>query len=321
MSLNSLQNFLEVELQKINFSSQPANLYDPLRYFMTIGGKRIRPMLALMACEMFEQDPKKAINAAIAVELFHNFSLIHDDIMDEAPLRRGKETVHTKWNQHIAILSGDVLFVEAYKYLTKNETQFLPELLNVFNQTGAEVCEGQQLDMDFEQLDHVEIDAYIEMIRLKTSVLLGCSLKMGAIVAGSSPEDAQKLYDFGQHVGLAFQIQDDILDLYADPEKFGKQVGGDVLSNKKTLLALIAKREATAEQKILLQNMTNITDPEIKVEATRKLFDEIGVKSICEKIKKEHNDMAFKSLTEVDLPDINKANLRDLASELLGREF
>jgi geranylgeranyl diphosphate synthase, type II len=321
MSLLAMQQLLETELQNISFPNQPSNLYDPLRYFMTIGGKRVRPMLALMACEMFEVDPKKAINAAITVELFHNFSLIHDDIMDEAPLRRGKETVHTKWNQHIAILSGDVLFVEAYKYLTKNDTQFLPELLNVFNQTGAEVCEGQQLDMDFELLEDVEIDTYIEMIRLKTSVLLGCSLKMGAIVAGANQVDAQKLYDFGEHVGLAFQIQDDILDLYADPEKFGKQVGGDVLSNKKTLLALIAKREATAEQKTLLQNIVNITDPELKVEATRKLFDEIGAKKICEQIKKEHNDMAFQALTEINLPEANKTNLRALANELLSREF
>ncbi len=321
MSLLNLQMLLETELEKITFPEYPKNLYDPLRYFMTIGGKRIRPLLALLACDAVGENPKKAINAAIAVELFHNFSLIHDDIMDEAPLRRGMQTIHTKWNEHIAILSGDVLFVEAYKFLSLNDPAILGELLTVFNQTSAEVCEGQQMDMDFEQLETVAIDTYIEMIRLKTSVLLGCSLKMGAIVGGASKENAKKLYDFGQHVGIAFQIQDDILDLYADPDKFGKQVGGDVMANKKTILALVAEAEASEAQKLTLKTYRAIDSPELKVQKTRELFNQLNAKEKCEQLKLKHNAAAFNALASLEIPEENKKHLFQLATDLLSREF
>ena len=248
---------IEEEIIKIDFPSNPSNLYDPLRYFLAIGGKRMRPILTLMGAEAFGSTLEKALPSAMAVELFHNFSLIHDDIMDEAPIRRGQETVHTKWNSNIAILSGDVLLVKAYQMLAKQDASVMSDLLNVFNATAVEVCEGQQFDMDYESRNDVSIDEYIEMIRLKTSVLLGCALEMGAIIAEASKQNRELIYEFGQHIGIAFQIQDDILDLYADPDKFGKQVGGDVLSNKKTLLLLKAYELSNSTQKEELETLYN----------------------------------------------------------------
>ena len=235
-ALVTSSQLIETAISNLDLPNSPTNLYDPLRYFMTLGGKRMRPVFTLLAAEMFGKAKEEALPAALAVELFHNFSLIHDDIMDEAPLRRKQQTVHTKWNMPIAILSGDVLLVKAYQELCKQDSRQLADLMEVFNKTAVEVCEGQQKDMDFETQEHVSLEDYIEMIRLKTSVLLGCAMELGAIVADQSIENRNLAYEFGVEIGLAFQIQDDILDLYADPEKFGKQVGGDVLSNKKTFL-------------------------------------------------------------------------------------
>jgi geranylgeranyl diphosphate synthase type II len=311
---------LENEITQLDFPKTPSNLYDPLRYFMQLGGKRLRPVLTFLGAELFGLKKEDVLNAALSVEVFHNFTLIHDDIMDEAPLRRAKETVHTKWNQNIAILSGDVLFVKAYQLLAKQEPKHLAELLHVFSRTAQEVCEGQQMDMDFESRSDVSIDEYVEMIRLKTSVLLGCALELGAIVAEASTEDRQHLYDFGQHLGIAFQIQDDILDLYADPDKFGKQVGGDVISNKKTLLNLKAKQLANPIQRELLNQLETEQDFILKVSKTRDLFSDIGAREACEIEMQKHYDFAMNSLKQINVADQNKLSLIALADFVMQRD-
>jgi len=311
---------LENEITQLDFPKTPSNLYDPLRYFMQLGGKRLRPVLTFLGAELFGLKKEDVLNAALSVEVFHNFTLIHDDIMDEAPLRRAKETVHTKWNQNIAILSGDVLFVKAYQLLAKQDPKHLAELLHVFSRTAQEVCEGQQMDMDFESRSDVSIDEYVEMIRLKTSVLLGCALELGAIVAEASTEDRQHLYDFGQHLGIAFQIQDDILDLYADPDKFGKQVGGDVISNKKTLLNLKAKQLANPIQRELLNQLETEQDFILKVSKTRDLFSDIGAREACEIEMQKHYDFAMNSLKQINVADQNKLSLIALADFVMQRD-
>ena len=321
--MQSLENYtqmIERELVSHRFPSSPCNLYDPLNYFLVLGGKRMRPILTIMGAEAFGADSAKALPSALAVEFFHNFSLIHDDIMDEAPIRRGQPTVHEKWNQSIAILSGDVLLVKAYQELAKQDTSVLADLLYVFNRTAVEVCEGQQFDMDFEKRDNVSIAEYIEMIRLKTSVLLGCALELGAIIAGASEEDRKLIYEFGQNIGIAFQIQDDILDLYADPEKFGKQVGGDVMSNKKTLLLLKAFELATEKERSLLNSFLKETDLESKVIKVRQLFDFLDVKSVCKGIMNDYYVAAQKALYAIKIDDSKKAPLLNLAAFLMERE-
>ena len=311
---------LETELEKLEFPTHPVNLYEPLRYFLQIGGKRMRPILTLMGAELFGTLKENALPAALAVEIFHNFTLIHDDIMDAAPKRRNKETVHTKWNSNIAILSGDVLFVKGFQLLAKQQPDHLPALLDVFNTTAIEVCEGQQMDMDFESRENVSISEYIEMIRLKTSVLLGCALEMGAIIANGSKEDAKLLYNFGQHIGVAFQIQDDILDLYADPEKFGKQVGGDVISNKKTLLNLKAKEMADPVQLELLRQLSMESDLAFKVQKTREMYDQIGVKEACEAYMQEAYKDALLSIEQITVSESAKKPLLALAANLMHRD-
>jgi geranylgeranyl diphosphate synthase type II len=318
--LVAFTQLIEKEIEKLDLPKEPSNLYDPLRYFMTLGGKRMRPILTMLGAEVFNTDRMNALNAAMAVEVFHNFTLIHDDIMDEAPLRRNKETVHTKWNLSIAILSGDVLFVKAYQLLAKQKPEHLPQLLDLFNRTAIEVCEGQQMDMDFEQRLDVTIPEYIEMIRLKTSVLLGCALEMGAIIGNASETDRKNIYEFGQHIGIAFQIQDDILDLYADPEKFGKQVGGDVISNKKTLLNLKAFDLADEREKEILRQLSFETDLDFKVSKTRELYSLIGAREACELEMKEHYNFAMNSLNAIHVPIEAKKPLIALANFLMSRE-
>lgn len=318
-ALESYSQLVEQEIASIELPQSPSNLYDPLRYFMTLGGKRMRPILTLMGAELFGTNRAEAIHAAVAVEVFHNFTLIHDDIMDEAPLRRNKETVHVKWNQNIAILSGDVLFVKAYQLLAMQQGAHLPALLEIFNKTAIEVCEGQQMDMDFESRNDVSIPEYVEMIRLKTSVLLGCALEMGAIIANASKEDRHLLYEFGQHIGIAFQIQDDILDLYADPDKFGKQVGGDVISNKKTLLNLKAMELANTDQKSQLERLSTEQDAVLKVAHTKKIYSEIGAKESCEAEMQEHYTFAMNALSQIQLSEENKKPLVALADYLMVR--
>jgi len=311
---------IEKEIAQLDFPLTPSNLYDPLRYFMQLGGKRMRPILTLLGAELFGEKKENAINAALSVETFHNFSLIHDDIMDEAPLRRNQSTVHEKWNQNIAILSGDVLFVKAFQLLAKHDSKHLSYLLDLFNKTALEVCEGQQMDMDFETRTDVSIDEYIEMIRLKTSVLLGCALEMGAIIANASENDKRHLYEFGQNIGIAFQIQDDILDLYADPEKFGKQVGGDVISNKKTLLNLKAIELASSTQKEQLTQLSLSVDFDNKIKVTTEIYNAIGARAACEVVMQKHYEIALKALDAIEVAASQKIPLIKLAESLMQRE-
>ncbi len=318
--ISAYTNYIEREIARLDFPLHPSNLYDPLRYFMQLGGKRMRPILTLLGAELFGEQKENAINAALSVETFHNFSLIHDDIMDEAPLRRNQATVHEKWNQNIAILSGDVLFVKAFQLLAKHDLKHLSQLLDLFNKTAIEVCEGQQMDMDFETRTDVSIDEYIEMIRLKTSVLLGCALEMGAIIANASENDKRHLYEFGQNIGIAFQIQDDILDLYADPEKFGKQVGGDVISNKKTLLNLKALELATSNQQDYLKELAVEKDHSKKIIETTQIYNEIGAKEACEVVMQAYYEKAVTALNAIEIDQNQKIPLQKLAENLMKRE-
>lgn len=312
---------IEEEIEKLSFPKSPSNLYEPLSYFLNLGGKRMRPILTLLGTELFGNDKGKAVSAALAIEIFHNFTLIHDDIMDEAPLRRNQQTVHTKWNNNIAILSGDTLFVKAYQSLAKQSKEHLPDLLDLFNKTAIEVCEGQQMDMDFESRKDVSIDEYIEMIRLKTSVLLGCALEMGAVIGNASESDRKHIYNFGQNIGIAFQIQDDILDLFADPDKFGKQVGGDVISNKKTLLNLQAFQLASKEQKRILDKLSTEMDFQLKISQTKEIYEIIGARSHCEKEMEKYHIEAMKSLEAINIDEEKKKSLKSLALFLMNREL
>lgn len=312
--------YIEQELKKIDIPDSPKELYDPLRYFLQIGGKRMRPILTLLGAELFGMEKEKALNAALAVEVFHNFTLIHDDIMDNAPLRRGYETVHTKWNSSTAILSGDVLMVKAYQLLEKQEGD-LRKLLKSFNRTATEVCEGQQVDMNFETRSDITVDEYIDMIRLKTSVLLGGALELAAIIAETSEQNTTHLYNFGVNVGIAFQIQDDILDLYADPEKFGKQVGGDVVANKKTILFLLAKKHSNTSQLNKLNQLEKEENASDKITQTKALFDEMEVKQKSLDLVNYYFSLARKEMNEIEVPFENKEKLTQLSEYLLNREI
>lgn len=319
-SLAPYRELIKKHLNTYALPEEPANLYDPIRYFLTIGGKRMRPVLTLMGAELFGGKKETAIQAGIAVELFHNFTLIHDDIMDAAPLRRGKETVHTRWNTNIGILSGDALLIESYKCLSSYDPIILAQLMPVFNQTAIEVCEGQQMDMDFESRAVVSTEEYIQMIAFKTAVLLGCSLKMGAITAGASPSDADDLYQFGLNLGIAFQVQDDILDVYADQNKFGKQVGGDIIANKKTYLLLQALKDADSTQKKRFEALLAATDHQAKVSGVMALYKELDIYQKATEKKNEFHDLAMKNLAHIQVAAKQKKPLEDLAYFLLDRE-
>jgi geranylgeranyl diphosphate synthase, type II len=320
-NLEQYTRFIEEKIASLNLEEEPKNLYDPLRYFLSLGGKRMRPILTLISGELFNISNEESFPAALSIELFHNFSLIHDDIMDEAPVRRGKPTVHTKWNSNIAILSGDVLFVEAYQQLVTYADTRLPILLKRFNETAIEVCQGQQLDMDFETREEVSEKEYLEMIRLKTSVLLGCALEFGAILGNQTEEIRNHLYHFGVSLGIAFQIQDDILDLYGDPILFGKQVGGDILSNKKTLLFLKAKALLGAGKDARFGELTQMARNESKITHAKSLFEEIGAKEASLEAMDGYYKEAISSLDQLETNGLNTKSLRDLAHFLITREI
>ncbi|MCH2198458.1 MAG: polyprenyl synthetase family protein [Flavobacteriales bacterium] len=295
-----------------------AGLYDPIDYLMQLGGKRIRPAMVLAAAEAFGASQEKAMDVALAVETFHNFTLMHDDIMDKAPLRRGMPTVHEKWNANTAILSGDAMLVQAYQHLSKSDPAQLPELMKLFNHTAIEVCEGQQLDMEFETRDNVTVDEYMEMIELKTSVLLAAALKMGAIIAGASEEDQAKIYSYGIKVGLAFQLQDDYLDAFGDPEKFGKQVGGDILADKKTFLYLMCQDLASAEQLKSLKSFHGVVSEE-KVAVVKDLFESTGASAIAKKEMNDYYNEALSLVDELNCSEEGKLLFRFLAEMVLVR--
>ncbi|HLT88716.1 MAG TPA: polyprenyl synthetase family protein [Sphingobacterium sp.] len=312
------QNYLE----KVNFPQEPQHLYDPIRYILSLSGKRIRPLLVLMGAELFDESAvEPALPASAAIEFFHNFSLIHDDIMDVAPLRRGKPTVHQKWNDNVAILSGDALLIKAYQELAKCPTDKIPDLLRIFNATSLEVCEGQQYDMDFEKRAQVSETAYIDMIRLKTSVLLGCALQMGAIIAGADVRSQRSLYDFGVNLGIAFQLQDDILDVYGNPKSFGKQVGGDILSNKKTILFVKLQElicPTDQDQLAYLLNQTIDTEPE-KVEKMMGLYAKYDIHTLAIYQKEKFTTIAYEKLMEIQVEADKKQTLFSLADALMHR--
>ncbi len=301
------------------FSREPGNLYDPCRYLLSLGGKRVRPVLCAMGNELFGDLHPDAWHAAMGVELFHNFSLIHDDIMDKAPLRRGKQTVHEKYGLTAGILSGDVLSIYAYKELSRI-TSHLPEVLSIFNKTAIEVCEGQQMDMDFETRSDVMIDEYIRMIELKTSVLLACSLEMGALIGGATAGNAEKIYAFGRNLGIAFQLQDDYLDAFGDVEKLGKQAGGDIKANKKTYLLIKATEKADASQKEAIEELLQ-TDRADKIDTMLALYKTIGAEQECLDAVKRYSDKAFACLEDIAVISKRKEPLKELAATLLMREF
>ncbi|MBD3636160.1 MAG: polyprenyl synthetase family protein [Crocinitomicaceae bacterium] len=314
------RNYISNEIANTQFPSTPSELYEPVKYILDLGGKRMRPILSMMACELFSGDFENAKNAALSVEIFHNFTLIHDDIMDEAPLRRGKTTVHKKWNERVGLLSGDRMMIESYQKLVQYNPDILPKILKLYNITAIEVCEGQQMDMDHETRDDVDIEQYITMIRKKTAVLLGCSLQLGAIVGGASEKDAQDLYDFGTNLGIAFQLQDDILDVYADQSKFGKQVGGDILANKKTYLLLTALETANGEQLARLKSLFEETDPEKKVREVKAIYSELNIQEKAQKQMEIFYRSAMEKLDSIQVDDAKKMPLRALANFLLSRE-
>ncbi|TAH41805.1 MAG: polyprenyl synthetase family protein [Bacteroidetes bacterium] len=316
------QELIDEEIAALSFQSKPAELYEPIRYMMSLGGKRIRPSLVLMSNELFGADPQKIIKVALGVEVFHNFTLMHDDIMDRAPLRRNKSTVHTKWDANTAILSGDTMFVKSCQLMMSIDSGFSAEVLSLFFKTAIEVCEGQQLDMNFESREDVSIQEYIEMISLKTAVLLGCSLQLGAILADAEPEDARRMYAFGKNLGIAFQLHDDILDLYGDAEKFGKQVGGDVLSNKKTILLLLALSHKNKNKVDELKEWINkpVANPEKKISAVREIFEHLGIRKQAEEEMEKYFQIALNDFQNVKVEDARKETLMNLAESLMIRE-
>jgi geranylgeranyl diphosphate synthase type II len=322
--LIAYQQRIDEALKGKHYGSHPRELYEPIEYIMSLGGKRMRPVLVLMGCDLFDGSVDKALPAALAIELFHNFTLVHDDIMDKAPLRRGKPTVHVKWNDNIAILSGDAMMVKAYQELCKTDVESLPVLLNIFSDTAAKVCEGQQLDMNYESLHKISIPLYIKMIELKTAVLLGGALKMGALIGGAREEDAQRLYDFGKNLGIAFQLQDDILDVYADAEKFGKLKGGDIIANKKTYLLLKAMEMVEGNRFMKEELQLWIAAPEFnpkeKVEAVTNIYNFLNVKELARKEMKKHYDAAIECLKDIPVAIAKKEWLIAFADSLMVRE-
>jgi geranylgeranyl diphosphate synthase type II len=320
---HALLNKLEDHITSHSFGVSPLELYDPISYILSLGGKRIRPLLTLLAYGLYSKNPEEILNQACAVEVFHNFTLMHDDIMDQAPLRRGKATVHEKWNANSAILSGDVMLIRAYDLLLDTTPALLPEVMRLFNKTAAEVCEGQQFDMNFETYQTVHEDEYIEMIRLKTAVLLGMALQLGAVLAGAEKGDAQKLYDFGVNIGVGFQLKDDLLDVFADQAKFGKQVGGDIISNKKTFLlikALELAEGADAEELNFWLTQQQFDKVE-KVSAVRNLYEKLGVKSLTVEKMESYFDAGFAQLEGIHYSDQKHYQaLYTLTQDLIHRE-
>ncbi|WP_353137425.1 polyprenyl synthetase family protein [Pseudopedobacter sp.] len=320
--ISELQQLLDQGINNYPYPSSPRNLYEPVSYLLGLGGKRLRPALVLLAADLFEGDVEKAIKPAMAIEFFHNFSLMHDDIMDKAPLRRGKPTVHARWNDETAILSGDIMLIEAYKLITHVDAEILPQVIHVFNKVATEVCEGQQMDMNFEKESSVSISDYIEMIKLKTAVLLGGSLQIGAIIAGSTTINQQLINEFGTKLGIAFQLQDDILDVYGDPEKFGKQVGGDIISNKKTFLLIKSLELAKDHLKLELERL--LIDQKIaaeeKVSRVTAIYNALNIKEIAHKKMMDYANDALECLDKINVADDRKLILKDFATHLIMRD-
>ena len=311
---------INTEQQKLN-STSPTQMYEPMAYIIGLGGKRVRPLLTLVGCDLFDVNPNHAIQSALAVELFHNFSLIHDDILDKAPLRRGNTTIHEKWNTDIAILSGDGMMVKAFDELCKSNPVHIHDLLKLFSKTALEVCEGQQYDMNFETQLVVSVNEYINMITFKTAVLLGCSLQMGSICANANTTNQNHIYEFGKNIGIAFQILDDVLDVYATDDKFGKQVGGDIISNKKTFLLLKAFELASVDQNKSLSQLLQSSNMMEKVEQVTKIYNDLNIKNIATKEANKYTEIALIHLKEIEANEDKKESLKQFAFHLLNREI
>ncbi len=321
-TFDEISEIVSLEMKKLQWTSEPRGLYEPIEYVLSMGGKRIRPVLSLMACNLFSDNLEEAIAPALGLEVFHNFTLLHDDIMDKADMRRGKPTVHKKWNDNTAILSGDVMQIASYQLIAKTNTVYLKQVLDLFSQTAMEICEGQQYDVDFEMRDDVGVDDYIEMIRLKTAVLLACALKTGAIIGGSNNENAQLLYDFGINLGLAFQLKDDFLDVYGDETTFGKKIGGDIVCNKKTFMLIKLIEIAQGNDALELQKWLGISDEtkfKDKISAITTLYNKLGIKAKCEDKMHEFYTKAVANLDNLGILDNKKQELRNLAANLMFR--
>lgn len=309
-------------LASLPYDRKPSSLYEPIEYVLSLGGKRIRPVLTLLGYNLFKDDPEKIMMQALGLETYHNYTLLHDDLMDNADLRRGHETVHRRWDANKAILSGDSMLVLAYQRVAQCDDAHLPEVLKLFTETALEIGEGQEYDMTFETRDDVTEDEYIEMIRLKTSVLLACALKMGAILADASEADAANLYKCGEQIGLAFQLQDDLLDVYGDTKVFGKAIGGDITSNKKTYMLINAVLRANDEQRAELMRWIEAKDfdRKEKIEAVTRIYDAIGIRALCEEKINFYFSEARKYLDKVNVPEERKQNLRKYMNEMMKRE-
>lgn len=322
LDFKTAQQIVNKELEKYPFENSPAELYDPVRYILLLGGKRVRPALTLMACSVFNDAVHKAIKPGLAFEVFHNFTLMHDDIMDNSRIRRGQETVHVKWNPNIAILSGDVMSILSYRILSESEDKYLKELLQLLNTTAMKVCEGQQWDMNFETRMDVSVDEYLKMTELKTAVLFAACLKAGAISGGAGLLESDLLYEFGRNLGIAFQIQDDYLDVYGDPEIFGKKIGNDILTNKKTFLLIKALELSEGDMREELSGLLTEQDfdPVTKVKRVTEIFTDLKLDRISNGLAASHQDKALQYLERVSAPADRKSPLADFAKNLINRE-
>jgi len=320
-TISDFQNVVESELSKQEFVVEPQGLYQPIEYVMSMGGKRIRPTLCLAGCYLFIDDISKAIKPSLALEIFHNFTLLHDDIMDNADVRRNQPTVHKKWDNNTAILSGDAMLIKAYQYAAGIDEKYLKDVLNLFSQTAIEVCEGQQYDMEFELRDDVTVDDYLTMIRLKTAVLLAASLKTGAIIGGADTKNADLLYDFGVNIGLAFQLQDDFLDVYGDIKTFGKAIGGDIVANKKTFLLINALQMASGTVKSDLQTWIDAKDfnAEEKIEAVRNIYNTLKIDTLAKEKMNFYFNQAISALNQINGRESMKEELQKFAFQLIER--
>ena len=316
------QKLIEEEIRNLSLPEQPSELYDPIRYMLTLGGKRIRPVLVLMSCEMFDGNISNAIHPAIGIEVFHNFTLLHDDIMDKAPLRRSKPTVHTRWNTDVAILSGDTMFVQACQLMLKTDQTCALPMMRHFLETAVKVCEGQQWDMSYQTAPKVSIPEYLNMIELKTAVLLASSLKCGAMIAKATEEDQQHIYDFGKNLGIAFQLHDDILDVYGDEQKVGKQTGGDIIANKKTYLLLKAQEVGTKDQQEELAHWLTVEkfDQNEKVKAVKNIFEKVRVKELSKEVMEQYFNKAIEAFDKISVASEKKSIVESLAETLMIRE-
>ena len=321
-SFAALLDKVNAHIEALDYAREPMNLYEPVKYILSLGGKRIRPAMMLMAYNMYRDDVERILDPALALEIYHNFTLLHDDLMDNADVRRGKATVHKRWDANTAILSGDVMLSLADVYMSRVDDAFFREVMSTFHKTSIEIAEGQQYDMDFETRSDVTEDEYIEMIRLKTSVLLACALKIGAILGGASKEDAEHLYRLGESIGLAFQLRDDYLDVYGDPKVFGKKVGGDILCNKKTYLYINALRLADQEQRAALDYWATATDivPEEKVAAVTAIYTALGLPEMSRNIEEQYYRRAQASLEALSVAEDKKQVLREFMAALMERD-